>query len=264
MSGGRVELGHRRRLVRAGAHGVRHPVPGTGERFDRLEEQLAIITGLWATPTGERFSHDGRALPAHRLAGAAQAGAAAAPAGADRRHGQAAHAGAGGAVRRRVQPAVRRPRTDTARSSSRVRAGLRGRRPRPRRADLVQRAVLCCRRRRGRGAPAAPRRSAGTSTSCARTASPARRPRSSTRSAGTPSSAPARSTSRCSTSPTSTTSSWWPRRSCRSSECASVSACPSVECRLGRPCASARGSGRSGARLPQPPRVSSFGTPRPV
>ncbi len=60
MSGGRVELGlgagwfddeHR-------AYGV--PFPPTAERFDRLEEQLAIVTGLWATPTGERFSFDGR------------------------------------------------------------------------------------------------------------------------------------------------------------------------------------------------------------
>lgn len=59
MSGGRVELG-----LGAGwfteehtAYGI--PFPDTGERFDRFEEQLAIITGLWATPVGERFSHDG-------------------------------------------------------------------------------------------------------------------------------------------------------------------------------------------------------------
>ena len=59
MSGGRVELG-----LGAGwfteehtAYGI--PFPDTGERFDRFEEQLAIITGLWATPEGERFSHDG-------------------------------------------------------------------------------------------------------------------------------------------------------------------------------------------------------------
>src|SRR3954451_20506169 len=59
MSGGRVELG-----IGAGwfteehtAYGI--PFPGTGERFDRLEEQLAIITGLWVTPAGERFTHDG-------------------------------------------------------------------------------------------------------------------------------------------------------------------------------------------------------------
>ena len=31
-----------------------------GERFDRLEEQLAIVTGLWTTPVGSRFNHDGK------------------------------------------------------------------------------------------------------------------------------------------------------------------------------------------------------------
>jgi F420-dependent oxidoreductase-like protein len=60
MSGGRVELGlgagwfedeHR-------AYGV--PFPSTRERFDRLEEQLAIVTGLWTTPVGERFDFQGR------------------------------------------------------------------------------------------------------------------------------------------------------------------------------------------------------------
>ena len=59
MSGGRVELG-----IGAGwfteehtAYGI--PFPSTAERFDRLEEQLAMITGLWATPVGERFTHEG-------------------------------------------------------------------------------------------------------------------------------------------------------------------------------------------------------------
>lgn len=57
MSGGRVELG-----IGAGWFESEHtkygiPFPGTGERFDRFEEQLAIITGLWATEGG--FSHDG-------------------------------------------------------------------------------------------------------------------------------------------------------------------------------------------------------------
>jgi F420-dependent oxidoreductase-like protein len=60
MSGGRAELG-----LGAGwfdgehtAYGI--PFPPTGERFDRLEEQLAIITGLWTTPVGNRFDHDGK------------------------------------------------------------------------------------------------------------------------------------------------------------------------------------------------------------
>ncbi|MBC9226986.1 TIGR03560 family F420-dependent LLM class oxidoreductase [Aeromicrobium sp. 636] len=58
MSGGRVELGlgagwfddeHR-------AYGI--PFPATPERFDRLEEQLEIITGLWADTSGA-FSFEG-------------------------------------------------------------------------------------------------------------------------------------------------------------------------------------------------------------
>ena len=59
MSGGRVELG-----IGAGWYEAEHaayaiPFPPTGERFDRLEEQLAIITGLWGTPAGEKFSYEG-------------------------------------------------------------------------------------------------------------------------------------------------------------------------------------------------------------
>ncbi len=63
MSGGRVELG-----IGAGWYEAEHtaygvPFPDLAERFDRLEEQLAIITGLWATPRGERFSHPGPHYP---------------------------------------------------------------------------------------------------------------------------------------------------------------------------------------------------------
>ena len=54
MSGGRVELGLGDRLVRPGAHRLRHPVPAARRAFERLEEQLAIVTGLWETPAGER------------------------------------------------------------------------------------------------------------------------------------------------------------------------------------------------------------------
>ncbi len=59
MSGGRVELG-----LGAGwflqeheAYGI--PFPDLGERFEILEEQLAIITGLWNTSEEERFSYQG-------------------------------------------------------------------------------------------------------------------------------------------------------------------------------------------------------------
>lgn len=59
MSGGRVECGlgagwfereHR-------AYGI--PFPPLGERFDRLTEQLEIITGLWNAPAGELFDYAG-------------------------------------------------------------------------------------------------------------------------------------------------------------------------------------------------------------
>jgi F420-dependent oxidoreductase-like protein len=60
MSGGRVEIG-----IGAGWFEAEHtaygiPFPPTGERFDRLEEQFAVVTGLWSTPNGERFSFEGR------------------------------------------------------------------------------------------------------------------------------------------------------------------------------------------------------------
>jgi F420-dependent oxidoreductase-like protein len=59
MSGGRVELG-----LGAGWYEAEHtaygiPFPPVGERFDRLAEQLAIITGLWDTPPGDRFTFRG-------------------------------------------------------------------------------------------------------------------------------------------------------------------------------------------------------------
>jgi F420-dependent oxidoreductase-like protein len=59
MSGGRVELG-----LGAGWFAAEHaaygiPFPPLGERFARLEEQLAIITGLWETAEGGTFSYTG-------------------------------------------------------------------------------------------------------------------------------------------------------------------------------------------------------------
>lgn len=60
MSGGRVEFG-----IGAGWFEEEHlayaiPFPGLGERFERLEEQLEIITGMWSTPVGAMFDHAGR------------------------------------------------------------------------------------------------------------------------------------------------------------------------------------------------------------
>jgi len=57
MSGGRVELGLGTGWFEAehAAYGIPFPP----RRFDLLEEQLAIVTGLWSTPAGETFSFDG-------------------------------------------------------------------------------------------------------------------------------------------------------------------------------------------------------------
>ncbi len=60
MSGGRVELG-----LGAGWYEQEHqaygvPFPAVGERFDRLAEQLEIITGMWNTPPGSTYSFKGR------------------------------------------------------------------------------------------------------------------------------------------------------------------------------------------------------------
>src|SRR3984885_2489034 len=60
MSGGRVEIG-----LGAGWYDAEHsacgvPFPPLGERFEKLEEQFAILAGLWGTPTGKTFDFDGR------------------------------------------------------------------------------------------------------------------------------------------------------------------------------------------------------------
>ena len=59
MSGGRIDFGLGAGWFEAEhtAYGI--PFPSLGERFDRLEEQLAIITGLWETAEGETFSFEG-------------------------------------------------------------------------------------------------------------------------------------------------------------------------------------------------------------
>jgi F420-dependent oxidoreductase-like protein len=59
MSGGRAELGLGTGWFDAehAAYGI--AFPPVGERFARMEEQLQIITGLWGTPEGEKFSFSG-------------------------------------------------------------------------------------------------------------------------------------------------------------------------------------------------------------
>lgn len=60
MSGGRVDFG-----IGAGWFDAEHrayaiPFPALGERFERLTEQLEIITGMWSTPVGQTFDYSGR------------------------------------------------------------------------------------------------------------------------------------------------------------------------------------------------------------
>lgn len=57
MSGGRIELG-----LGSGWFEEEHTaygIPFPKEKFARLEEQLAIVTGLWQTPAGHTFTHQG-------------------------------------------------------------------------------------------------------------------------------------------------------------------------------------------------------------
>ncbi len=63
MSGGRVELGLGSGWYDDEHHAYGIPFPPLGERFDRLTEQLEIVTGLWATPEGETFAHEGPHYP---------------------------------------------------------------------------------------------------------------------------------------------------------------------------------------------------------
>jgi alkanesulfonate monooxygenase SsuD/methylene tetrahydromethanopterin reductase-like flavin-dependent oxidoreductase (luciferase family) len=60
MSGGRVELGLGTGWYEAehSAYGI--AFPPLAERFARLDEQLAIVTGLWKSPLGARFSFEGK------------------------------------------------------------------------------------------------------------------------------------------------------------------------------------------------------------
>lgn len=60
MSGGRVELGLGAGWFEAehSAYGI--PFPDTKQRFDNLEEQLAIVHGMWNTPEGDTFTFAGQ------------------------------------------------------------------------------------------------------------------------------------------------------------------------------------------------------------
>jgi len=59
MSGGRVELGLGTGWFDGEHEAYGIPFPPLGDRFGMFEEQLAIVTGLWTTPAGEKFSYSG-------------------------------------------------------------------------------------------------------------------------------------------------------------------------------------------------------------
>jgi F420-dependent oxidoreductase-like protein len=71
MSGGRVDVG-----IGSGWYGAEHeafgiPFPDLPQRFDRLEDQLEILTGVWGTRAGDTFTYTGRtcsvAIPAETV-----------------------------------------------------------------------------------------------------------------------------------------------------------------------------------------------------
>jgi F420-dependent oxidoreductase-like protein len=59
MSGGRVEFGLGSGWFEKEHEAYGIPFPPVRERFDRLTEQLAIITGLWTTEPGDTFDFSG-------------------------------------------------------------------------------------------------------------------------------------------------------------------------------------------------------------
>ena len=155
MSGGRVELG-----IGAGWYEAEHtaygiPFPPVGERFERLEEQLAVITGLWATPVGERLQPRGPPLPGHRQPGPAQAGAASRAPGHHRRgRAQAARPRLAATYGAEFNLAFR-SLDDTGAQFERVRAacGAAGRDPAPLVLSAAQ--VVCCGRTEAEVSPRA-------------------------------------------------------------------------------------------------------------
>jgi alkanesulfonate monooxygenase SsuD/methylene tetrahydromethanopterin reductase-like flavin-dependent oxidoreductase (luciferase family) len=106
MSHGRVELG-----LGAGWFTEEHTAygfsfPELGERFDVLEEQLAVVDGLWRTPLGQHFSFAGRHYNLNNSPRTAQPSPITAP-DHRRRSRHPPHACVGGKVCSRVQHAFR-------------------------------------------------------------------------------------------------------------------------------------------------------------
>jgi len=59
MSGGRVDFGFGSGWFAAEHTAYGFDLPPVKTLFDRFQEQLEVITGLWDTPLGETFSYDG-------------------------------------------------------------------------------------------------------------------------------------------------------------------------------------------------------------
>ncbi|CAJ1509467.1 LLM class F420-dependent oxidoreductase [[Mycobacterium] burgundiense] len=59
MSGGRIDLGLGTGWFEDEHTSYGIPFPSLRERFERLGEQLDILTGLWTTPTGQTFDYTG-------------------------------------------------------------------------------------------------------------------------------------------------------------------------------------------------------------
>ena len=205
MSGGRVELGLGSGWYEAEHRAYAIPFPSLGERFDRLEEQLAVITGLWATPVGDRFSYEGKhyqAIDSPALPKPVQDG------------GIPVIVGGGGAKRTpalaaRYAAEYNLPFAPVERfveQRDRVVAACEaiGRDPATMRFSAA--AVVCVGGDEVGVRAARRRRSIANRTSCAPTAWPARPTRHARRSPAGPTPAPSGSTSRCSTCPTSSTS----------------------------------------------------------
>ena len=143
MSGGRAELG-----LGAGwydaehtAHGV--PFQPLGERFERLEEQLAILTGFWDVPVGQTFDFDGRHYQLKDSPGLPKPVQQPHPPLIVGRRRAQADAPPGRHLRRRVQPAFS-SLADTEAQFGRVRAACvdKGRDPATLRLSAAQ--TVCC------------------------------------------------------------------------------------------------------------------------
>ena len=137
----------RRGLERRRAPRQRHPVPTTGERFEMLEDHLAIVTGMWKTPAGELFDYAGKRARASKARpdcrNRCRRRAQRRRADRDGRMGREANAAPGRAVRGRVQPAVL-PRRQRGRSIRLVRAACERADRDPATLTLSAAVVACC------------------------------------------------------------------------------------------------------------------------